>query len=152
MMNYTSGIWGKKREAVGKFVADEGEIKRLTENVKKVAPKLDADEVVAGREILNSFECLICKTVPIAPVQCEKCDALFCNECVEDNRMKTSYRNRDRCPYCKQLADINKLNNTLKKLTIDKLTFKHQCIKESQDERPLTAFEKFKLTPQYKEL
>lgn len=50
------------------------------------------------------------------------------------------------------------MNQNLKRLTVDKLRFKHTCIKVLKDfgidgqPKELSAFEKFKLTPQYKEL
>lgn len=41
------------------------------------------------------------------------------------------------------------MNINLKSLTVKKLQFKHKCIDE---EKFLTAAEKFKLTPQYQEI
>lgn len=52
------------------------------------------------------------------------------------------------------MSRIEKMNQNLKKLTIEKLKFRHSCVKEKSNEiiendlKPsLTAFEKFKLTP-----
>ena len=41
------------------------------------------------------------------------------------------------------------MNKNLKSLTVEKLMFKHKCINE---EKFLTAAEKFKLTPMYQEI
>ena len=41
------------------------------------------------------------------------------------------------------------MNKNLKSLTVEKLVFKHKCINE---EKFMTAAEKFKLTPMYQEI
>lgn len=42
------------------------------------------------------------------------------------------------------------MNKNLKKITVDKLKFLHQCNYLKPEAKELTAFEKFKLTPAYK--
>lgn len=51
---------------------------------------------------------------------------------------------------CKQFAEFVKMNSNLKKMTVDRLTFRHKCNKE--DTQSLSALEQFKLTPAYHEL
>ena len=53
---------------------------------------------------------------------------------------------------CKQRdTTIGPLNKNLKKLTLEKLVFAHQCVKP-EPKKELTALEKFKLTDKYKEI
>ena len=82
-------------------------------------------------------------SLPISPVQCEQCDVLFCKKCLTNHRDKSSYSNRDKCPQCKQVSKEKEINGNLKKITIDKLKFKHRCRKEPV-KPALTAAELFK--------
>jgi hypothetical protein len=97
MFNHSSFRHGTN----GYLNADSDQIKALTQNIEKTPLKLDTNEVIDGQEILASFECLVCKSIPIQPVQCDNCDALFCKQCILDNKRNVSYRNKEKCPHCK---------------------------------------------------
>lgn len=52
---------------------------------------------------------------------------------------------------------MKKMNKNLHALTVQKLKFIHNCQedgseKNSEEKRELTAFEKFKLTPEYRQI
>ena len=50
------------------FKADFQEIKKLTTKIVKINPRLDPDEVIEGKNIINQFQCLICMSLLINPV------------------------------------------------------------------------------------
>jgi hypothetical protein len=49
------------------------EIKLLAEDVSN---KADIGDV------LETFNCMICYSIPIEPMECNKCDVLFCTKCI----------------------------------------------------------------------
>ena len=107
--------------------------------------------MVEGKEICEHFECLICRSIPIDPRSCDKCDVLFCKECLDQHRAKAAGGNRDKCPQCRMIFAPRRMNANLEQITIGKLVFEHKCVEEENDEH-LTAVERFKRTPAYQEI
>ena len=77
-------------------------------------------------EIVDTIECLICKSIPIGPCQCDKCDEIFCDTCIYDYMDNQIFT--DKCPKCKQRTKIKPFNTNMKKLTTEKLIFSHSFI------------------------
>ena len=124
----------------------------LGKKMPKVKPSLDFEEVIEGQDILETIECIICKQISIDPVQCSGCDVIFCQSCKDEHKDRSVVLARDKCPMCKQRdTRIGPMNKNLKKLTLEKLVFMHQCIKPEKKPE-LTALEKFKFTDKYKEI
>lgn len=74
-------------------------------NDLKNSPKitLNKSELIFGHENLSFVNCVICKGIPIAPIlQCDKCDAVFCQQCIESQTFKFSTGKAIKCPECKR--------------------------------------------------
>lgn len=84
-----------------KAKVDETQYRELTKNLKEAKLKIKTSEIIGDREIADTFECMICMSIPIAPKECNLCDTLFCLECLEDHQAKTCHSNKDKCPKCK---------------------------------------------------
>jgi len=63
--------------------------------------RLNTEDICDGLDNIDNLECIICKFVLIQPMECNKCDGLFCNECLEEHANKTTGRNSSKCPQCK---------------------------------------------------
>ena len=48
-------------------------------NRKHISEQKDLDEIV------SSFECIVCMGFPIDPIKCEKCNHIFCSNCLPDD-------------------------------------------------------------------
>ena len=81
-----------------KVQLDEAQFQKLTENLKEPKLTVKSSEVVEGKEICEHFECLICKSIPIDARSCDKCDVLFCKDCLDEHKTKAAAGNRDKCP------------------------------------------------------
>ena len=57
-------------------------IEKLTQNLAEPILKLNSSELCSGNEVLDQIECLICKAIPIDPLACNKCDYIFCKDCL----------------------------------------------------------------------
>ena len=75
---------------------------------------LKQEGVCEGQEVLDSFNCVICLNIPINPLECNKCDVLFCDQCIKDYRDKTMGSISRKCPYCKQNFEMREMNRKLK--------------------------------------
>ena len=114
------------------------------------------EEIEAIKDIINNFECIICKGIPINAHECSNCEVLFCRLCIDKHQVNSAGVMGRRCPQCKQNFVAKHLNRNLSKLTIEKLKFKHQCMQPKSmvpdDLKEESAFEKFKKTAKYKEI
>jgi hypothetical protein len=49
---------------------DSKELKKITDKIPETKATLDSSEVIQGNELLELFECIICKGIPISPREC----------------------------------------------------------------------------------
>lgn len=87
--------------------------------------ELDPAEVVEGKDILDVFQCNLCKGIPIPPIkECKHCEVLFCESCLELRQHFV------RCPACKYgMSQPRKINRQVMMITGEKLRFRHKCNK-----------------------
>lgn len=125
----------------GKLIKSEGEI-----------DKEKSEEI---NHILDNYQCIICKYIPIEAVECNNCEVIFCQECIHEYKAHDQRDRRHRsnlCPLCKKKLETSELNDFVKEMTINKLLFVHRCVEKIDQDQELTAFEKFKKTPEYKKI
>ena len=89
-------------------------IKAILTNIPEPQINLKQSEVCQGREILDTFSCIVCLNIPINPYECNKCDVLFCEQCIKEYREKTFGSLGRKCPYCKQNFEMRVMNRKLK--------------------------------------
>ena len=82
----------------------------------------------AVREVLETFNCMICYSIPIEPMECNKCDVLFCSKCIEKYKKNSSHSQAKKCPMCRESFEIRSMNRKLKQMTVETLTFEHRCL------------------------
>ena len=77
---------------------------KLNETFKKLPdPKiiLKTDDLVEGKEIVDKIQCNICLGIPIKPVECYDCNAIYCSDCMINYKKHTSYPRNQKCPRCR---------------------------------------------------
>lgn len=95
---------------------------------KKGRTDFHEEEIQSIRDVVQSFECLICKGIPISPHECSVCEVIYCKDCIENHKSKTQGLMSRRCPHCKQIFQAKTLNRNLLPMTIEKLKFRHRCM------------------------
>ena len=83
----------------------EPEIKLCTKDVA------NADDF---SEVLETFNCMICFNIPIEPLECDKCDVIFCQKCVKKYRETASVSRSRKCPKCNMSFETRGMNKKLK--------------------------------------
>ena len=82
------------------------------------------------RDVLETFNCMICFNIPIEPMECSKCDVLFCKKCIDKYKQNSSYSQSKKCPKCRESFEIRSMNRKLKEMTIETLKFEHRCLRQ----------------------
>ena len=123
------------------------EIKLLASDVQ------NADQF---KDVLETFNCMICFNIPIDPIECSKCDVLFCKKCIEKYKTAASYSSSRKCPKCREMLETRPMNRKLKEMTLETLKFEHRCIPDTatkKDENEgKTPLEIFKKSAAYREI
>ena len=61
-------------------------LETLMNDIPQPVIKLNTSEVCEGQDVLETFYCIICHNLPISPFECNKCDVIFCENCIKDFR------------------------------------------------------------------
>ena len=127
----TDAIKFKEANNLLRSLNAEVDMKMLNETLEKLPhPKiakimLKTDDLVEGKEMVEKIQCNICLGIPIKPVECYDCNAIYCSDCMENHKKHNSYPQNQKCPKCRSnFLKMKPMNRILRQLTIDKLVFK----------------------------
>lgn len=99
-----------------------------------ITPRIQWDYLKeeANIDMKQSLSCLICQSIPLEPVECDKCQKVFCEECLTTlqsniNPNLSNLFNYNECPDYHKKCKIKKVNRNLRQLVFDKMVFTNQC-------------------------
>jgi E3 ubiquitin-protein ligase NRDP1 len=104
----------------------QDEIQKALTALKQKNPNLSSDDACSQQLDPKDFECPICLQIVFAPEQCQECEKLFCQACINQ-------WNSEKCPACKQeFVKMTKIPRMTTQ-TLQKLAFKCQECSEVFD-------------------
>jgi hypothetical protein len=120
---------GNKKISTDKFTCYLDDLKSLEDSkskykfIKEKTPKDEfslSDDLYCGSEkrFIVDFSCLICLNIVMYPLQCGKCDKLFCKKCIENHLDK-----HDFCPNCRDAPFNKTIFSRLLKRILDESEF-----------------------------
>ena len=104
---------------------DPKKIQEFMENLPKNKVLLAKDLVVEPS--VSEIECDFCKLIPVDPLECDKCEKIFCGSCFDENQKSKSGPKSDKCPKYHEFCGKKRLNSNIENWILKKMKFSHSC-------------------------